>query len=172
LPYKIYQVYFFRSHCTNFNDENYAESILNGVSRLRGILKKESASLGMKSHWTLDGIGALLGTNLGESYGTNKEAITELRPVESLGNRNLSKAIMGAIEKLGTSFGQTDLDLGQESSTGFSGTQSRKERSFFWRGFSSPVGDAVGRVRLSGDSLNNGGRSQRGQRAYHPYRRK
>jgi hypothetical protein len=165
------------SHCTNFSEESYAESILNGVSRLRGILKKECANLGMRNHWTLDGIGALLGTNLGESYGTNKEALPELRAVlakdgvhlEPAGNRNVSKAIIEAIEKLAIGYAQSDPVLDTGSGSGFSGGCPRKEKSFFWRGFSSPTGDAAGRVRLYGDQSSKGGRLQR---AYHPYKRK
>jgi hypothetical protein len=32
------------THCTNFTDEGYAEKILNGVTGLRGVLKRECAS--------------------------------------------------------------------------------------------------------------------------------
>jgi hypothetical protein len=131
----------------------------------------------MRNHWTLDGIGALLGTNLGESYGTNKEALPELRAVlakdgvhlEPAGNRNISKAIIEAIEKLATGFVLSDPELGSDSSSGISGVCSRKKKNFFWRGFSSPTGDAAGRVRLYGDQPGKGGRFQR---AYRPYRRK
>jgi hypothetical protein len=69
------------SQCTNFSNETYAESNLNRVTKLRGILKKDCAGLGMTRQWVLDGIGALMGVPVGESYGTNREIISELKLV-------------------------------------------------------------------------------------------
>jgi hypothetical protein len=89
--------------------------------------------------------------------------------LEPAGNRNILKAIIAAFEKLATGFVLSDPEFGSGSTSGISGVCSRKEKNFFWRGFSSPAGDAASRVRLHGDQPGKGGRLQR---AYHPYRRK
>jgi hypothetical protein len=109
----------------------------------------------MSKKWVLDGIGALLGTPAGSSYSTYRETIAKLRPViakdgvhlETRGNVNLSKAIVCALESLNNgkleADPDTDTSFGTGCASGFSGNGS-KLREFFWRGFTSPVGDAVG----------------------------
>jgi hypothetical protein len=67
------------THSTNIHSDGYAEKSLNGVSRLRGILKTECAKMGVQNVWILDGIGALLDTAPGESYGSNLEILPDLR---------------------------------------------------------------------------------------------
>jgi hypothetical protein len=175
------------THCSNFADENYAEGILNGVSRLRNNLKRETTTMGMSKKWVLDGVGALLGTPVGQSYGTNREAIPELRSVlakdgvhlETRGKRNLSVAIITAIENLrsgknqcldaheaGTGTG-TGTGSDRKPGSGISGWQER-EKEFFWRGFTSPVGDSIGRATGTGGG---GGRGHGGEgRKWHKYK--
>jgi lysophospholipase L1-like esterase len=84
----------------------------------------------MSKKWVLDGIGALLGTQVGSSYGTKREIIAELRPVlakdgvhlDMKGNVNLSKAIVCVLESLRN--GKLELDLvtgtGSGIASGFS----------------------------------------------------
>jgi hypothetical protein len=96
------------THCTNFGEENYTDQLLGGVTRLRNVLKKDCTTIGMSKKWVLDGVGAILGTPAGESYGTNREILSDLRPVmandgvhlEQMGSVNLSKAIISAVEQL------------------------------------------------------------------------
>jgi hypothetical protein len=160
------------SHCENFADENYAEKNLGGVSSLRSVIKKECTGLGVKNRWVLDGIGALIGTPIGQSYGTNREVVTDLRAVmapdgvhlDPSGKRNLSKALIESMEalksgntpqdELGTGTG-IDTSTGTGSGSGFSGAG---KKMFFWRGFTSPVGDIIGRAALT-----SGGCRGRGQ---------
>jgi hypothetical protein len=184
------------SHCTNFNNENYAESNLNRVTKLRGILKKDCARLGMARQWVLDGVGALMGVPVGESYGTNREIISELKPVmakdgvhfDAMGCKNLAAAVTSAIEKM-------QIGSISDPNTGVSGpsqTGGRTEKTYFWRGFTSPVGDAAGCAALgqhgsgrqkqkSWADRAHGGRNEAGEhsggkkshtgRQYHPYTR-
>jgi hypothetical protein len=145
------------AHCTNFADEYYSEKILNGATRLRQVLKKETSAIGMSKKWVLDGVGAILGTPVGSNYGTNREIIPDLRPLiakdgvhlEAKANANLSQALMCALENLraGKSDDGTGTGTGSGSGTnpGISGMTGRG-RDYFWRGFTSPVGDAVGRA--------------------------
>jgi hypothetical protein len=161
--------------------------------------------MGMSKKWVLDGVGALLGTPVGQSYGTNREAIPELRSVmakdgvhlEIRGKRNLSVAIIMAIENLRSGKNQfmdaheagvgtgTGTGSDRKPGSGISGWQ-EKEKEFFWRGFTSPVGDSIGRA--TGGGTGGGGRghadgegrkwhkytsqhAQQYQNAMHPYKR-
>jgi hypothetical protein len=167
---------------------------LNRVTKLRGILKKDCAGLGMARQWVLDGVGALMGVPVGESYGTNREIISELKPVmakdgvhfDAMGCKNLAAAVTSAIEKMKS--GSIS-----DPNTGFSGpsqTVARTEKTYFWRGFTSPVGDAAGRAALAGGgrqkqrswadrvhsgrneaSEHSGGKKSQKGHQYHPYTR-
>jgi hypothetical protein len=132
------------SHCTNLHADGYAEKTLNGISKLRGIIKNECAKMGMKNVWVLDGIGALVNTVPGESYGSNLDVLPDLRSkvakdgvhIDHTGNRNLAKSIFRSFDVLrngNTANGSPDL-----------GRKSSKE--YFWRGFVSPNGDSLGRT--------------------------
>jgi hypothetical protein len=132
------------THSTNVHSDGYAEKSLNGVSRLRGILKTECAKMGVQNVWVLDGIGALLDTAPGESYGSNLEILPDLHGklakdgvhIETAGNRNMSKTILrafDAIKRSGT--------VNESPALGKKGC-----REYFWRGFSSPNGDILGRA--------------------------
>jgi hypothetical protein len=132
------------THSTNILSDGYAEKQLNGVSRLRGILKTECAKMGVQNVWVLDGIGALLDTAPGESYGSNLEILPDLRGklakdgvhIETIGNRNMSKTILrsfDAMKRSGT--------VNESPALGKKGC-----RDYFWRGFSSPNGDVLGRA--------------------------
>jgi hypothetical protein len=143
------------AHCTNFADEYYAERILNGATRLRQVLKKETSAIGMSKKWVLDGVGAILGTPVGSNYDTNLEIIPDLRPLiakdgvhlEAKANANLSQALICALENLrsGKSDDGTGTGSGSGTNPGISGAADNG-RAYFWRGFTSPVGDAVGRA--------------------------
>jgi hypothetical protein len=123
---------------------------LFGVSKLRGILKKECKDIGMKKYWILDSVGALLGVSPGTSAGSVADTLSELKPamandgfhLTAVGNRNLASNITLAITGLltGTLRGGSVHNV-----AGGSKTKTRKPE-FFWRGFVSPVGDLTGRA--------------------------
>jgi hypothetical protein len=132
--------------------ENYAENNLNNLSRLRGILKRECKDMQMKNFWVLDGVGSLLGVTPGTSAGSNREVLPDLRPAVAddgvhltpTGNRNLASCIAKSITGLKT--GTLTKDAGPKTVTiGPGNTMIKPE--FYWRGFRSPVGDALGRSR-------------------------
>jgi hypothetical protein len=124
------------------------------------VLKKDCSAIEMNKKWVLDGVGAILGTQVGQSYGTNREILSDLRPVlakdgvhlKQMGNVNLSKAIISALEQLRTGKLQEESGggTGTANDSGISGVS--RSRGFFWRGFTSPVGDSVGRVTVAGGS--------------------
>jgi hypothetical protein len=160
------------AHCTNFHSETYAENALGGLSKLRNILKKECASMGVRNVWVLDGIGALLGTPPGESYGTNREILSDLRDtlakdgvhLERSGNIKVTKSIGLCFAKLRSG----KINDGTFMSSPVSGRA--QSRSFYWRGFSSPVGDLIGRTssKHSGKEMPNW---KKGRKLSLPYER-
>jgi hypothetical protein len=137
------------NHCTNLLEEGHGEKILNGVTKLRHILKKECAGMGVENHWILDGVGAVTGIPPGQSGGCNREMLPEIQSVMATdgvhfrpdGNRNLAKAISAAI----TGMRDGSLSKSGAASARVSGSV-QKQHEFFWRGFNSPVGDLVGRA--------------------------
>jgi hypothetical protein len=180
------------SHCANFSDEKYAEGILNGATKLRGVMKKECGQIGMRNQWVLDGIGAITGTPAGQSYGTNREILPELKPylakdgvhLNDMGSRNIATSIIDVLSKMGSGKlkgegADTGSGSGTKNSLGFSDGRSKCE--YFWRGFNSCVGDTVGRAKLAASGSRQfserpgpegpSGRQgpNKGGRQYHPY---
>jgi hypothetical protein len=164
------------AHCTNMSDESYAEKSISGVTKLRGILKKECKDMGMKKYWILDSIGAILGTPPGTSAGSAAETITDLKPTMAhdgvhltvVGNRNLSGNIINAITGLltGTLRGGLSSNV-----AGGKGTKASKPE-YFWRGFVSPVGDLPGRAGPAPPfNHQKRGRFYQGH-GHHPYQRR
>jgi hypothetical protein len=149
------------SHCANFSEEKYAESNLNGVTKLRGIMKKECSNIGMRNHWVLDGVGSITGTRVGQSYGTNREILPELRPLlakdgvhlNDMAGRNVVTSIIDALTQMGTgslvagSGTGTDTGTGESKNLGISDGKGNTE--YFWRGYISSIGDTVGRAKLA-----------------------
>jgi hypothetical protein len=165
-----------RTHCSNFLEDGYAESSLNGTTKLRGIIKRECAAMGMRNQWVLDGIGAMLGTPPGQSCGSNREILPDLKQLfakdgvhlTQSGNKKLASGIASAIEHL-----DTNNNTVVSAANAVTGGELRRQRDYFWRGFTSPVGDTIGRVTFAGQ--NHGqhhGRRDRGQdHHYRPYGR-
>jgi hypothetical protein len=191
------------AHCANFLEEKYAENNLNGVTKLRGIMKKECSAIGMRNHWVLDGVGSITGTRAGQSYGTNREILPELRPLlakdgvhlNDMAGRNVVTSIIDVFSRMGTGtlVGGADTGTGTDIGTGTGSSPNlgisdvRGKSEYFWRGYSSSIGDTVGRAKLaaSGSRMFNerpnpggqGGQSGRqmsakGGRQFHPYGRK
>jgi hypothetical protein len=163
--------------------------LLNGITKLRSITKKECSSMGVKNVWVLDGVGAILGTPVGLSSGTNLEVVPELRPylardgvhLETLDNKNMSVAIIDSIKKIGTGNLSEDTGTGtgvvSGSGSGISGSERGGQQEFFWRGFTSPTGDVVGRAKAAANGRRNpshndsGGAQHAPRNFYHPYNR-
>jgi hypothetical protein len=165
------------SHCPNLLHKGHAEKMLNGVSGMRAILKKESIAMGVKNHWVLDGVGAVAGIPVGQSGGSNRDLVPELAKslakdgvhLTTEGNRNLAKAIVAAIAGLKT--GKLTKITADTSVPGGQG----KLKEYFWRGFRSPVGDDVGRAQFSRlTPVHHQQDHQRGRAArhFHPYKKK
>jgi hypothetical protein len=167
------------AHCTNFRSENYAEKNLNGVTRLRGVLKKEVKEMGVKNYWILDGIGSVTGTPPGTSTGSNREALSELRSslatdgvhLTPSGNRNLVHSIDLAIEGLRTGKLKKDQIVLPPTVTG-AGQRTCKATEFYWRGFSSPKGDLIGRARSASGPQRSDLRGRQAAPHPHPYARR
>jgi hypothetical protein len=143
------------------------EQALSGLTKLRGLIKKECTGMGVLNFWVMDGVGALLGTPPGECHGSTNEIIPELRGklatdgvhIDPAGNRNLAKNISEIMEKM------------QKKVTGisdFSPLAGNKAEKFYWRGFSSPVGDTLGRASAAHCSKAPKGwhKTRRGQLPY------
>jgi hypothetical protein len=136
-----------KNHCTNFTEDNYAVKSLDGTTKLRAVLKKELANIGMKNYWIIDGTGSLIGTPPGENPGSNSKIVGDLRKflandgvhLTPAGNKNVATNIISALAGIGKTLPKCD------DTAGISCPGSRKSREFFWRGYTSPVGDAVGR---------------------------
>jgi hypothetical protein len=152
--------------------------------------------MGVKKHWVLDGIGAVTGVPLGQSGGSNRELLPEIQNVMACdgvhlkpeGYKNLAKNIFEALS--GLKLGKIGSSLPVPVSGNNPQQPLRKKDEYFWRGYSSPVGDFIGRAvtkgfphsgeRGRGDNQRGRGDNQRGGhhhgnnhgRAFHPYRRK
>jgi hypothetical protein len=163
-------------------------------------MKKECSVIGMRNHWVLDGVGSITGTPAGQSYGTNREILLELGPLlakdgvhlNDMAGRNVVKSIIDVFSWMGTgklksgegaaTGTNTGTDTGSNTNLGFSGGRSKSEH--FWRGYSSCIGDTVGRAKLAArgsrqinERPGSGGPSGRqmstkGGRQFHPYGRK
>jgi hypothetical protein len=149
---------------------------------MRGILKKECATMGVTNHWILDGTGSICGVPVGQSAGNIKDLLPELQKVlasdgvhlKPEGYRNLAGQIVNAIE--GVSNGTLTKSAAAKSSAG----QNAKPKEFFWKGFISPTGDIVGRAMSAKQHPPRG--PQRGVRMqhqqfqqfqhFHPYRKR
>jgi hypothetical protein len=138
------------SHCTNILQDGYMEKSLNGLSKLRGCIKKECVSMGVQNFWVADGTGALIGTPPGESSGPVTEVLPDLKGklasdgvhIAPEGNRNFAKNIIEILDKM------------KNNITGIAVSPSvaGKKAEYFWRGFRSPVGDALGRASAAHNS--------------------
>jgi hypothetical protein len=100
--------------------------------------------MGVQNVWVLDGIGTFLDTAPGDSNGSNLEILPDLRGklakdgvhIETAGNRNMAKTILRAFDALKrTGTVNNSPALGKKGA-----------REYFWRGFSSPNGDTLGRA--------------------------
>jgi hypothetical protein len=164
-------------HCSNLLNEDHVEKMLNGVSHLRAVFKAESIKKGVRNHWILDGAGTMAGIEVGSSGGSNRELIPEMRQavaVDSVhlspeGYRRLAKAIVTAV--VGIREGRLTKSFANASSV--TGGHQSPKLDFFWRGFSSPVGDAIGRAAANRNPRQQGCRGWRPHypHYYHPYKK-
>jgi hypothetical protein len=124
-------------------------------------MKKECSVIGMRNHWVLDGVGSITGTPAGQSYGTNREILPELRPLlakdgvhlNDMAGRNVVKSIIDVFARMGTG----KLESGERAATGTNTgstpnlgiSDGRSKSEYFWRGYSLCIGDTVGRAKLA-----------------------
>jgi hypothetical protein len=159
------------AHCSNLDKDGVAEKLLNGVSNLKSILKKECCNMRVRNHWILDGIGTLAGVPIGQTAGSNRDLLPELRDsfaedgvhLSQNGYRKLAVTISSAVDSIRN--GSLTKSLANTI------TGAAKTNSYFWRGFSSPIGDDIGRAKNQKNrpQNNNAGWQQLQHRKYHPY---
>jgi hypothetical protein len=129
--------------------------------------------MGVKNHWVLDGAGTLAGVCVGGTCGSNKDLIPDLKQalasdgvhLTSEGYRKLATAIVKSIDGLrsGTL---------TKSGTNSKSVSGRQNSTYFWRGFTSPNGDAEGRAAANRNKRLHGRPGWRSQhQQYHPYRK-
>jgi hypothetical protein len=143
-------------HGANVREEEHAEQMAHGVTKLRGILKKECTAMGVKNFWVLDSTGGVIGVPPGTSGGSTKETLADLHNVfapdnvhfRPAGYKNLADAISASVSGLRTGTLTKNAEKNGNTPTGISGGPQQKKQQFhYWRGFSSPVGDILGRAQ-------------------------
>jgi hypothetical protein len=163
------------THCSNIHNEGHAEKILSGTARLRNILKKEMAGMGVRGHWILDSVGSLLGTEPGKSSGSVRDVVPELRPalakdgvhLTMLGNKNVAGSIISSLRKMQA--GSLKSDNTMDNLVSGPSTLVAKHKEFYWRGFISHIGDIAGRAKQPvscAPSRRERGRSHTGFKPY------
>jgi hypothetical protein len=157
------------AHCTNCSDPEHPEKILNGVTRLRNVLKKHVGELGVSNFWVLDGtgIGAILGVDSGNDRGGNREVLAELHPLlgrdgvhfSEVAYNNIARVIIRIVTNL------TAGTLGKKTLTGSAtNTSVLQEQQYYWHGFTSPCGSTRPRAHhhRPGEALRTVGGGLRG----------
>jgi hypothetical protein len=131
--------------------------------------------MNVKNHWILDGIGTLAGVPVGQTAGSNRDLIPELKNALAVdgvhltvgGYRNLAVSIVKSIE--GVRSGTLTKSFVQANA----GRSAGSVNNFFWRGFISPISDAAGQSRTKHQPQHTkSGWQQRHQRSYQPYPKK
>jgi hypothetical protein len=148
------------SHCTNANGDRYQENLLSGFQQLRGILIKQLVAAGVKNFKVLD----TCCTTTCATTANTKTRLAELKTVTAkdgvhyvaAGYHNLATRCIVCLKSL----------LG-------SAPREERPRSFFWRGFKSPIGSS--RIATMRPPAQRGGWSHRmskgNSRGFHPYRK-
>jgi hypothetical protein len=130
-----------KRHCTNRANDDYTLSLLQATTHFRPLLKDALLRQGTENFFVLDGIGALLGILPGENRGAPSEIIKDLEKYcaadgvhySEPGYANFAKTAMAA--STGIANGSlTKSALKNPKNANFAG------QTYFWRGFTSPVG--------------------------------
>jgi hypothetical protein len=130
-------------HSTNVGGEGHSLTLLNATTHLHHLLKDGVSKMGVKNYHVLNGVGGLLGISPSEPTPSNPELLTDLKPLfasdgvhySDMAYRHLAKTMVEAT--MGIVNGSLN-DAGRTASTPELTPTPRP--SFFWRGFSSPVG--------------------------------
>jgi hypothetical protein len=142
-----------KNHSVNIKDPDHSEKLLASTLKFRNVIKNELLKKGTDSFFVMDGAGALIGIPPGGNRGTNKAILPELEKVcakdgvhyTEQGYKNFAGAVIETITGLKagtlTKFKSSHLKDGGAAEEASVSIRRRKE-SFFWRGFSSPVGAA------------------------------
>jgi hypothetical protein len=129
-------------HCTNLKNDEYELSMLQATTRFRPLLKDSLLKQGHEKFFVIDGVGGLLGVLPGGNRGAPVEILRELSAYcasdgvhyTEPGYANLAKTISAA-EK-GIRNGTLTKSSARKENIAGRGDS----KSFFWRGFTSPVG--------------------------------
>jgi hypothetical protein len=159
LPRYLYtSCYRNKRHCTNRQNEDYELSILQSTAQFHPMLKDALLKQGVEKFFVVDGISALLGVMPGCNRGAPVEIVRELSDYcgtdgvhyTETGYANLNRTIVSATK--GMADGTLTKAAEKSSNSGkISGT------SYFWRGFTSPVG-----ARMTGAGSGTGSGSKTG----------
>jgi hypothetical protein len=129
------------AHVTNFEQDRYKEKILDSCTHLRNTLKKQIGEMGVEKYWVLDGLGAIMGVESGTDRGSNRELLADMEQfmagdgvhLSEPGYRNIARVIVSTA---------TAFVSGKLGKNKFTNTSISQGRSYYWRGFISPVGSA------------------------------
>ncbi len=138
-------------HCINSTAENHMSTILTKAEHLRALLKSELGRHGVTKHWVLEGWRDLIGVK-GQDQ---KESIHSLSQVTAADNVHFTKEgyenLAHAIDSV---IGSREKITVGNTSAGATG----RRGSFFWRGFTSPVGSTRPRFTATNYNANKQGR--------------
>ncbi len=124
------------SHCTNRSEPNYGLGMLDGLTRIRNLLKSKLQGKVGPSFRILDTLAAISGHRLGDDRPGNRELLPLLAGASSSdqvhlkdsGSRYFAKYLFDYVQSYVRS-AAADSVSGQPN-----------KRSYYWRGFTSPCG--------------------------------
>jgi hypothetical protein len=155
-------------HSTNVGQEEHAASILGKIANLRAVQKAEMVRMGVTNFWLLDGVGSILGYEPKRDRPSTKICAEKVKLVVSRDNvhfmregyENIAQCIFVSI--LGMFKGTLTKPERSTVCTVSGSDATTKKPTFFWRGFSSPVG-------APGITDNSSHRTKSSR--FHPYKR-
>jgi hypothetical protein len=134
-------------HSTNVGGEGHSLTLLNATTHLQHLLKDGVRKMGVKNYHVLNGVGGLLGISPTEKMPANPDLILDLKPLFAgdgvhycdMAYRNLAKNIIEAT--MGILNGSLNDGTGEaDAPAPIAAPAPSIRESFYWRGFSSPVG--------------------------------
>jgi hypothetical protein len=130
-----------KNHSTNMGADEYELNMLQSITHFRPVLKDTMLNMGLEKFFVIDGVGALLGVLPGENRGSPVEIIRDLKRYcapdgvhfTDAGYSNLGKTIIAAVR--GVASGTLTKSCAAASSI-----SAKHHGTYFWRGFTSPIG--------------------------------
>jgi len=154
------------NHCTNLRMADFAEKNLEGLTKLRHLIKTTFVAAGVKNFRVVDSLGGLAGhfPKEGSNRPGNKDLIPAIKAVLARDGVHLTET---GKKNLASTIYVTICDIKSGSFSPQNVVSGPVHRSHYWRGFISPVGSQ----RREKNPGYAGGHVRRGHRA-HPYRKK